>query len=155
MLPPPAHREKLTTIVLDWRDVNHESGRWDDRWDYTLALYAVIHPRTDEILYLGKADGSSVRARWNAADKRYRVWRRIERERGIFKHGFIVGEFQVPDGMRLTRQLGYDIESMLIYKIQPWANSSNAASRGLYSRPGITLSCRGYWPLRRKTFRDC
>jgi len=141
-------------IILDWRDVNHGSGRWDHRWGYNLALYAVLHPRTDEILYLGKADGSTVRARWNAADKHDRVWRRIEQERGLFEHGFLIGEFQMPDGMRLTRQLVCDIESMLIYALQPWANTCNSASRGIYSRPGIVVSCRGHWPHPRKTFRD-
>ena len=44
-------------IILDWRDVHDESGRWSDRWDYNLAVYAILHPTADEILYLGKADG--------------------------------------------------------------------------------------------------
>ena len=51
-------------IILDWRDVNHESGRWADRWEYNLSLYAILHPTEDEILYLGKADGCTVRHRW-------------------------------------------------------------------------------------------
>ncbi len=34
--------------------------------------------------------------------------------------------------MLLTRQLVCDIESMLIYALQPWANACNAVSRGLY-----------------------
>jgi hypothetical protein len=130
-------------IILDWRDVNHESGRWEHRWQYELALYAVIHPRTDEIIYIGKADGSTVRARWNAADKHDRVWRRMEQERGISEHGFVVGEFQMPEGIRLTRQLVCDIEAMLIYAIQPWANTSNTASRGLYSRPASPFRAGG------------
>jgi len=95
-------------IILDWQDVNHESGRWADRWDYNLALYSILHPDEDEVLYLGKADGSAVRSRWNADDKHERVWRRIEDERGLFEHGFIVGEFRLPDGQRLTRQLVCD-----------------------------------------------
>ena len=92
-------------IILDWRDVNHESGRWADRWDYNLALYIILHPNEDEVLYLGKADDCTVMSRWNADDKRERVWRRIEDERGLFEHGFIVGEFRLPDGQRLSRQL--------------------------------------------------
>jgi hypothetical protein len=31
-------------IILDWQDVNHESGRWADRWGYNLALYSILHP---------------------------------------------------------------------------------------------------------------
>jgi len=76
-------------IILDWQDVNHESGRWADRWDYNLALYSILHPNEDEVLYLGKADGCTVRSRWNADDKHERVWRRIEDERGLFEHGFM------------------------------------------------------------------
>jgi hypothetical protein len=142
-------------IILDWRDVNHESGRWADRWDYTLALYAILHPAADEILYLGKADGdtSTVRRRWDADDKHDRVWRRIEDERGLFEHGFIVGEFRPPLGMRLTRELVCDIESLLIYQIQPWANQQNTKSRG-FTRRGMAVLCQGHWPLRRGIYRD-
>lgn len=141
-------------IILDWRDVNRESGRWADRWGYNLALYSILHPDEDEVLYLGKADGCTVRSRWNADDKHERIWRRIEDERSLFEHGFIVGEFRLPDGQRLSRQLVCDVESFLIHQIKPWANSRNAKSRGLYSRPGMVISCQGHWPLRQKTFRD-
>lgn len=140
-------------IILDWRDANHENGRWSDRWDYNLALYAILHPTAAEILYLGKADGCTVKTRWNADDKHDRVWGRIEDELGLFEHGFIVGEFRLPDGQRLTRQLVCDVESLLIHQIKPWANTSNVKSRG-YSRPGMLVYCQGHWPLPRKTFRD-
>lgn len=98
-------------IILDWRDVHDETGRWSARWDYNLALYAISHARRDEILYLGKADGCTVRTRWNADDKHERVWRRIEEELGLFKHVFIVAEFRLPEGQRLTRQLVCDVEA--------------------------------------------
>src|SRR4051794_38309344 len=93
-------------IILDWRDVHDESGRWANRWDYTLALYGILHPRKDEVIYLGKAHGvtSTVRRRWDAADKHERVWRRMEKERDLFEHGFIVGEFRMPPALRLTRE---------------------------------------------------
>jgi hypothetical protein len=142
-------------LTLDWRDVHDESGRWADRWGYNLALYAILHPTADEVLYFGKADGCTVRSRWSADDKHDRVWRRIEDERGLFEHGFIVGEFRLPGRQRLTRQLVCDVESLLIHQIKPWANTSNAKSRGPYSRPGMVICCQGHWPLQRKTFRDC
>lgn len=74
------HAMRDDQIILDWRDVNHESGRWADRWDYTLALYGILHPTDDKVIYLGKADGptSTVRRRWNADEKHDRVWRRME-----------------------------------------------------------------------------
>jgi hypothetical protein len=46
-------------------------------------------------------------------------------------------------GQRLTRQLVCDVESLLIHQIQPWANTSNAKSRGRYSRPGMVICCQG------------
>jgi hypothetical protein len=142
-------------IILDWRDVNHKSGRWADRWDYTIAIYGILHPAEDKILYVGKADGytSTVRRRWGAADKHDRVWRRIEEERGLFEHGFIVGELRTPIGLRLTRELVCDIESLLIHRIQPWANRQNTKSRG-YTRRGMSVFCQGHWRLKRKTYRD-
>jgi hypothetical protein len=135
-------------IILDWRDVNQVP----DRWRYNRALYGILHPDEDEVLYLGKADGCTVKSRWSAADKHERVWRRIEEQRGLFEHGFIVGEFRLEQ--RLTRQLVCDVESFLIHQIKPWCNSCNAKSRGLYSRPGMVIFCQGDWPLRQKTFRD-
>lgn len=143
------------SIILDWQDVNHESGRWSDRWNDTLALYAILHPDDDEILYLGKADGytSTVARRWNAPDKHDRVWRRLEDERGIYEHGLVVGEFVQLHGQRLTRELVIDAESLLIQQIRPWANRQNIKSRG-YSRPGMTVLCQGAWPLSQKMFRD-
>lgn len=141
------------SIILDWRNVDAESGRWNDRWDYTLALYAILHPSADEILYLGKADGSTVRSRWNADDKHERVWRRIEDDLAVFEHRFIVGEFRTPAHKRLTRELVSDIESLLIYHIQPWANIQNTKSRG-YTRPGLVVRCNGHWLLQQKIYCD-
>ena len=140
-------------IIIDWRDVYAKPHRWAERWDYTLALYGILHPWRDEVLYLGKADGTRVRIRWNADDKHERVWRRIEDERRIFKHSFIIGEFRLSEGRRLTRQLVSDIESLLIYEINPWANTSNTGSRS-YGRYDMTVFCQGDWPLKRKRFRD-
>lgn len=135
-------------IIIDWRDA--ESG---DRWDYCRALYAILHPDESEVLYLGKADGCTIRQRWRANDKHERVWKRIECERRLFQHRFIVGEFRIPVGTRFTQQLLSDIESLLIQQLQPWANTQCTKSRG-YSRPGMVVFCQGAWPLRRKTFRD-
>lgn len=141
------------SIILDWRNVDEGSGRWNNRWNYTLALYAILHPSADKILYLGKADGSTVRNRWKADDKRERVWRRIEDDLAVFEHRFIVGEFRTPAGKRLTRELVSDIESLLIYHIQPWANIQNTKSRG-YTRPGLVVLCNGHWPLQQKIYWD-
>jgi hypothetical protein len=140
-------------IILDWRVVGNHGGRWAERWEYTLALYGILHPDDDEFRYIGKADGCSVRSRWNAMDKHERVWRHIEFQRNLFEHRFIVAEFRIAEGRRLTRQLVCDVESFLIYHIKPWANTSNASSPGHYSRPDMVVYCQGHWPFRKKTFR--
>lgn len=135
-------------IVLDWRYLDYES----DRWGYERALYAIVHPRKNEILYLGKADGCTVRSRLKASDKEERVLLPIREQLGLSEYRFMVGEFRL--NQRLTSQLICDIESLLIHQVDPWANTSNSKSRGLYSRRGMVVFCQGHWPLPRKTFRD-
>jgi hypothetical protein len=105
---------------MDGRDVHNVNGHWSDRWDYNLSLYAILHPTAYDILYLGKATVAPILSRWNVDDKHDRVWSRIEGERELFEHGFIVGEFRLPDGQRLTRQLVCDVERLLVHQIKPW-----------------------------------
>jgi hypothetical protein len=85
-----------------------------------------------------------------ADDKHERVWSRIEDERGLFEHGFIVGEFRPPDGQRLSRQLVCDVESFLIHQIKSltscggtgyWLRQSVVPLRpGLESREGVAAA---------------
>jgi len=111
-------------------------------WNWNRALYAYLHPSTSEILYVGKADGTTVSARWSAADKE-RLWRDLERERGIFDHRVLVGE--PVTSARLTRQALADIESLLIFAIEPWGNIASTRSR--ISRPGLVVRNHGRaWP---------
>jgi len=77
---PPVSR--FDRMILDWRNVHDEKGRWADRWSYTPAVYPLIHPTADEVLYLGKAGGCTVRSRWSADDKPDRVWRRSKTSLG-------------------------------------------------------------------------
>jgi len=142
--------EPNVQILLTW----HDAHRKPEYLQYDVALYAIVHPNREDILYIGKADGSTVAGRRNAEDKDERVWRRIEEELGLYRSGFIVGEFPLIKGQRLTRQLVCDVESLLIHQVKPWANTSNVKSRGSYSRPGMVVRCQGYWPLGSKTFRD-
>jgi len=137
-------------IIIDWQDPY--SSKWSERWNYDVGLYSVVHPRSPELLYVGKLDGCTARERYNARDKHLRVWQPLEQERGLFEHGFIVGEFRTPPGLRLTQQLVSDIESLLIIELQPWANIQYTQSRR-YSRPDMTVRCTGNWPHRRRSFR--
>ncbi len=99
-------------VIIDWQ----EPAIFRERLEWSRALYAILHPETDEILYLGKADGCTVLDRWNADDKHDRVWSALKAN-GIHIHKFIVGGFCTQQ--RLTRELLSDVESLLIYWIKP------------------------------------
>ncbi len=115
-----------------------------EAWGWTCALYAYQHPRTRELFYVGKADGCSVRARWNAADKDG-LWDAVERGRGIHAHRVLVAAFSLPAGARLTRQLVADVESLLIFALQPWGNIASTRTR--ICRPGLRVRNLGRtWP---------
>lgn len=131
-------------ITLRWHDLGDDD---DPRWRYSRALYAYLSPRSLEILYIGKADGCSVRGRWR---QKQIFWRDLEKERGIFNHTVIVAEMEAD--CRMTRQLLADVESLLIYEVEPWGNIQCQKSR--ISRTGLKVECRGAWPLSRRVFRD-
>ena len=134
-------------VTLHWYAVQNND---DARWRHDLALYAYVAPVRAEIYYLGKCDRTTVRGRacysaksgaWDCINARSKT------------HRLIVAEIEVE--MRLTRELLADIESLLIYEIQPCCNVQNTSSRGRHSRPGMRVECRGKaWPLPRKIFRD-
>lgn len=105
-----------------------------DAWRSNRALYAYLHPRQREILYIGKADGTTVRARFTAPDK-MRFWRDLERGRRIYEHRMLIGLISTKE--RLTRQLLADVESILIFSVQPWGNVS--ATRSRIFRPGLVV----------------
>jgi hypothetical protein len=134
-------------VILHWHSVWEQN---DPRWQHDLGLYAYLAPMRSEIYYLGKCDRTTVRGRacysaksgaWDCINQRSKT------------HRLIVAEIEVEQ--RLMRQLLADIESLLIYEIQPCCNVQNVGSRGEYSRPGMRLECQGRaWPLQRKIFRD-
>jgi hypothetical protein len=119
-------------------------------WEACPAIYTYIYRR--EILYVGKVDGSStVRSRWNAADKD-NLFEFLEKQ-GIEQHRLWVhvGEFEY-DG-RLTRQVVADVESLLIAGLRPRGNIASMRSR--IARPGLNVRCLGVdWPHTSNRFID-
>ena len=105
----------------------------------------------DEILYIGKAHGCSVRQRWKAGDKML-FWRALESERRIFEHVVLVGEICLEAGRRLTRELLSDVERLPINEIKPYGNI--ACIRRRIIRPGLRVTCTGAWPLSTRRFTD-
>jgi len=125
-------------VHVHWEEAHDDH----EGWSWNRALYAYLHPRMKEILYLGKADGTTIRQRWKAPDKE-QFWRALEEERRLFNHRVLVGA--VVTDARLTRQALADIESMLIFAIEPWGNI--ASTRGRIYRPGLVVHNRGRaWP---------
>jgi hypothetical protein len=121
----------------------------DVAWQWSRVLYAYVHPRRPEILYIGKADGlrSTVRSRWNGADKLDGFWRDLRRERRIVEHRVMVGDLALRPDARLTRQFLEDVERLLIFHVQPWGNLRSTESPP--PRPGLRVRCRGRaWPGR-------
>ena len=51
-------------IEVEWEKIEAEEDG-----DNSECLYAYLHTETREILYIGKADGSTIRERWEAEDK--------------------------------------------------------------------------------------
>ena len=132
---------------VHWRHLQPD----DVGWSQVRCLYAYVAPKAHEILYFGKAWGVTVRARWNRSGK-YEFWDDLERERGIYKHGALLGEIALPPRQRLTHHLLCDIESLLIQQMLPWGNIQSRMTR--ISRPDFVVVCRGAWPARKKVFRD-
>lgn len=130
-------------IEVRWTTI--DGGGDDPAWGQTRVLYAYLAPSDNEILYIGKADGTTVRGRWKRSAKD-EFWTALERERGINRHVVIVGKIYASEGVRLTRELLADIESLLIMREQPWGNIQSTQSR--ISRPGLRVECSGDWPGR-------
>lgn len=133
-------------VAVHWLPPDEVEGAWD----LSHCLYAYLGPPNEEILYIGKSWGVSVRQRWVRSAKPD-FWDQLERARGIRQHRPVVGLVQPSSEARLTAQLLADIESLLIYVEQPWGNIQSRASR--IRRPGLLVQCRGDWPGR-KVYRD-
>lgn len=121
----------------------------DPLWSFRGVLYAICRPRTCRILYIGKADYSSVRERFRCRSKDL-LWNFLESEYGVSGTTLRVGG--ISTDLRLTTELLSDVESLLIGQVQPVGNIQAMSSRT--SRPGLRVSCTGDWPHRKKLFID-
>jgi len=135
-------------VRVRWRRILPES---EGLFRTTRVLYAYVVPPDSEIVYVGKADGKTVGERWSRSAKDD-FWSDVERERKMKYHAVLVGEIELPEGARLSRQLLADVESLLIGRLRPWGNIQSVRSR--ISRPGLRVVCEGEWPARRKAFVD-
>ena len=134
-----------TDVVVQWELISPE---W---WKARGCLYAILAPHTVEMLYLGIAWGSTVRQRWNYATKAD-LWDWIEKL-GHGEHYLIVGDFILRPENRLSKQLAFAVESLLIHSIKPPGNIQSMQS--YTPRPGLRVYCDGRnWHERPRRFGD-
>ncbi len=136
------------TVRIDWLPLEDEGA---EAWRAQRCLYAYLIRPGDEIVYIGKSWGTTVRGRWRREAKES-FWDDLERERGAFEHGVLVGVVSPPSSSRLTHELLCDTESLLIHQLQPWGNIQSRSTR--IARPRMVVRCHGDWPHERRVFRD-
>jgi hypothetical protein len=71
----------IMTVGVKWRYIRVDD---DPAWDWSRVLYSYLDPAGKEILYIGKAVGTTVRGRWNRSAKE-NFWDDLEEERGIYR----------------------------------------------------------------------
>src|SRR5439155_20708497 len=103
-------------VILHWRrgdpkDLNRAPWRW------SRCLYAYLHPATQGVLYIGKADDLTVRQRFVSNFKRkfHDLYARLD----ILKFDVIAADIELTTGARVTRHWFDDLESLLIFRLQP------------------------------------
>lgn len=74
-------------IEIKWRGLEGDDPGWSNR----RCLYAYLAPTKKEILYIGKAWGTTVKARWSRNGKE-KFWEDLEKQRKIRQHIPLIGE---------------------------------------------------------------
>lgn len=134
-------------IEIEWS----YTGSNEDNLDFSRVLYAYLHPDTEEILYIGKADRCSVYERLRGSHKEA-IFSGISSDLRLSAIYAIVGLLFLPAERRFSSELLADIESLLIMELQPPYNTQSRQTR--ISRPGLVVKCSGEWPLQVTTFND-
>jgi hypothetical protein len=134
-------------VRIDWTELDERDSRWSDEY----CLYAYLHPVRDWLLYIGKADYSSVRARLRG-DHKAALFDDLSAEYGIDAVRVLHGELLLAEERRRSSALLADAESLLIMRLKPFGNIHARSSR--ISRPGLSVECTGDWPFKRRRFRD-
>lgn len=132
--------------TIHWQPVMDDGIGLQD----TQCLYAMRHPSTRKVLYIGKADDSTVSQRLRCRSK-LRVWESLD-DYDLEGCSLLVGYVALPPGGRLSRELLSDIESLLIMGEQPPGNRQCKASR--IERPTLCVRCAGKWSGRSEYYVD-
>jgi hypothetical protein len=134
-------------VKITWYVIDDENK---SLWQVNRGLYAYLSLE-NEILYIGKVNGTTVRRRFQPSAKPV-LWDFIVNDLGHTHVKVIVGLIDLPQGSRHSKQLLSDIESLLIYEIKPPGNVACRDTR--ISRPGLSIICYRDLHYFRKKFRD-
>lgn len=129
----------------------HDPDEHPDLWKLCHGFYLYGHPEEDEILYIGKVDGTTVRQRWSRGAKRG-FWNALETDRNLYEHTLMVGIIEPEAGKRLSREIIYDVESLLINRIQPWGNIQCCNTH--ITRTRLKVRCKGDWSYATNSFGE-
>ena len=134
-------------IEVDWLSDDKKA------WQSTSCLYAYLHPKTDEILFIGSVFTRTVKERFDAPDKEelFEYFGAIHRLNPS-EVRIAVGEVWLDEGKRLTPQLLADVERVLVKRVQPPGNIQSNLKK--ISRHGVIVKCTGEWPYKRSMFVD-
>ena len=135
-------------VEVLWSELDDDR---DPLWSGKFCLYAYLHAQRDWLLYVGKADYSSVRRRLHGAHKD-QLFADIDRQYGTEQVRVLHGDLILEDGRRRSSELLTDVESLLIMRLQPRGNIQSRRSR--ISRRGLRVHCVGDWPFKRFRFPD-
>lgn len=135
-------------VIITWTELRNEL---DPLWGEEFCLYAYLHPKRDWLLYVGKADYSTIRQRLHGYHKSV-LFRDLSRQYAVDAVRVLHGGLVLETGRRLSSELLADTESLLIKRLQPFGNIQSTRSR--ISRPGLLIECHGDWPLKRRRFED-
>ena len=135
-------------IEVEWTFLEHDRH---PLWTDSCCLYAYLQPKLDRLLYIGKADYSTVRERMHG-DHKAVLFDDIFRRYGTDQVRVLHGQFLLEEGRRRSSELLGDVESLLIMRLLPFGNIQSRGSR--ITRPGLRVQCTGDWPFKRFRFQD-
>src|SRR5438105_5915742 len=112
-------------VEVDWTMI---ADRGDPLWQDSFCLYGYLSPRTDQILYIGKADYQTVRQRTHGGHKA-ELFEYLSNYSKSDELSIIHGQLLLEEGRRFSTQLLSDVESLLIMRLQPRGNICSTCSR--------------------------
>ncbi len=107
-------------------------------------LYAYLHPRRDEILYIGVAKTGRGLTPSQTADRKA-LFTFLRRRLRLKSVRFLGSRLLTDARVSVTNELLAQAQSLLVRRVRPRGNL--AVGQPLISRPGLVVECGGNWPV--------